>query len=600
MSALDKLKSLRRSRRITKRRLIQLYSALLYNAHLRGFVDGEIFTGLTKNICVPGFNCYSCPGAIGACPLGALQNALASSGHRAPFYVFGILALFGIIAGRTICGWLCPVGLLQELLHKIPTPKIKKSRFTRVLSYAKYLILAYFVVAIPIMHISEGVPVPGFCKYICPVGTLEGAIGLLSNPANEKKLSMLGLIFTRKFVIMVAIFTLAVFCYRVFCRFICPLGAIYGFFSRFALLGVKVDEAKCTGCGLCVSRCEMDVRRVGDHECIQCGRCIGVCPSDAISMKTLAKKPEDSGSSAEPKKPGKLILPIAAAIVLLAALYYGNFSSAASIPEAQTTLDEATGLVCGSEPGMLCPDFSIPEYKTAAGGEVSASGTVTRADLAGKPTVLNFWATWCGGCCRELPDFQRLQEDYGDRVNILAVHSALITDAPEDFIAESGYSFRFALDEEDAVIPSLGGSTMLPQTVILSADGTVVFNETRSMTYEKLLSVILPLLGEEAPELQEEAPAGEQQPATGKAEYVIHVTDGAGKGLPGAKVQVCSALQCVLAETDESGTAVYSGSPYPYEIHILTPPAGYEGTDEIFTMPKEGGEFTVVLAEKSA
>ena len=65
------------------RRLVQLYSALLYNAHLRGFLEGTISTAETKAVCVPGLNCYSCPGAVGACPLGSLQNAMASSGHRA-------------------------------------------------------------------------------------------------------------------------------------------------------------------------------------------------------------------------------------------------------------------------------------------------------------------------------------------------------------------------------------------------------------------------------------------------------------------------------------------------------------------------------------
>ena len=88
----------------TQRRLIQLYSFLLYNAHIKGFITGEIYTGNAKFLCVPGFNCYSCPGAVGACPLGALQNALAASGSRTPIYILGILLLFGITLGRTICG----------------------------------------------------------------------------------------------------------------------------------------------------------------------------------------------------------------------------------------------------------------------------------------------------------------------------------------------------------------------------------------------------------------------------------------------------------------------------------------------------------------
>ena len=269
----------------TTRRLIQVYAALLYNAYVKGFIKGDIYTGGIKNFCVPGFNCYSCPGAIGACPLGALQNALASSDKRAPYYVLGILMLYGLILGRTICGWLCPLGLIQELFYKIPTPKVKKNRFTHALSYLKYVLLAVFVVIIPLAYSLQQYPVPGFCKYICPAGTFEGAMGLLANPVNAGKFSILNILFTRKFVIMVAILLACVFFYRAFCRFLCPLGAIYGLFARVSILGVKVEKSKCTNCGRCVAHCKMDIRHVGDHECIHCASCVDVCPTKAISMR---------------------------------------------------------------------------------------------------------------------------------------------------------------------------------------------------------------------------------------------------------------------------------------------------------------------------
>ncbi len=139
--------------RPSTRRLVQLYSALLHNAHLKGFIDGEIYQGKAKYACVPGLNCYSCPGAAGACPLGALQNALASTGHRAGWYVLGILLLFGVTLGRTVCGWICPFGLIQELLNRIPTFKLRKSRVTRALSWLKYAVLAVFVLAIPLLSL---------------------------------------------------------------------------------------------------------------------------------------------------------------------------------------------------------------------------------------------------------------------------------------------------------------------------------------------------------------------------------------------------------------------------------------------------------------
>ena len=264
----------------SKRRIIQLYSALLYNANIKGFFNGRIYKGPTKNLCVPGLNCYSCPGAVGACPLGSLQNALSASSVRTPTYILGILALFGLMLGRTICGFLCPIGLGQELLYKIKTPKLKKSRVTRVLSYFKYVVLIALVVVVPLAF-----AVPGFCEYICPAGTFEGGLGLLTNPNNEGLLANLGPLFSWKFTLLVLIIVASVFIFRVFCRFLCPLGAIYGFFSRVALLGVKLDKEKCTDCGLCVGVCKMDIKRVGDHECIHCGACISVCPAKAISWK---------------------------------------------------------------------------------------------------------------------------------------------------------------------------------------------------------------------------------------------------------------------------------------------------------------------------
>ena len=262
----------------TKRRIIQLYAALLYNANLKGFINGEIYKGATKHLCVPGMNCYSCPGAVAACPLGSLQTALSASDTRLPAYIFGIIILFGLTLGRTICGWLCPVGLGQELLYKIKTPKVKKSKVTHVFSYFKYVVLIAFVVILPLT-----VAIPAFCEYICPAGTFEGALGLL--PHKEGLLAMLGPLFSWKFTLLIVIAVASIFFFRFFCRFLCPLGAIYGFFCKVAMLGVKLDQSKCTDCGLCVSVCKMDIKKVGDHECIHCGACISVCPAKAIRWK---------------------------------------------------------------------------------------------------------------------------------------------------------------------------------------------------------------------------------------------------------------------------------------------------------------------------
>ena len=356
-----------RRRGLGQRRLVQLYAALLYNANLKGFVKGEIFRGATKVACVPGLNCYSCPGAVGACPLGAIQNALASSGHRAGWYVLGIVLLFGATLGRTICGWLCPMGLVQELLHAIPTPKLRKSPVTRALSYLKYVVLAVFVAAIPLWYgVRRGLPVPAFCKYICPAGILEGAFGLLASPNNAGLLSSLGLLFTRKFVIMLAIGLACVFCYRAFCRFLCPLGAIYGTFNRLALTGVRVDAGRCSRCGACVRHCGMDVRCVGDHECIACGRCMDVCAEGAISLKCgrITLKGPESGVNADPapvierrRRRGRAAWVVALAVLAFALIWINLVSqpkragavSGVNVPAASVGLQAAPAAGSGAD-----------------------------------------------------------------------------------------------------------------------------------------------------------------------------------------------------------------------------------------------------------
>jgi hypothetical protein len=113
---------------LVKRRVIQTLSLLLYNADAGNFRTGAVSKSPLKNVCVPGLNCYSCPGAVASCPLGALQTALAEG--RLPFLAAGLILLSGLTLGRTVCGFLCPFGLLQELLYRIPSPKLPKSAGT--------------------------------------------------------------------------------------------------------------------------------------------------------------------------------------------------------------------------------------------------------------------------------------------------------------------------------------------------------------------------------------------------------------------------------------------------------------------------------------
>ena len=268
-----------------KRIWIQILFFMSTNSYLKGFLEGRIYKGGSKGICVPGLNCYSCPGALGSCPIGALQSVMGSMKYQLSFYIMGTLMLFGTLFGRLICGFLCPFGLVQDLLYKIKSPKRK---LPHILRYVKYIVLIYFVILIPAVFTSKlGIGDPGFCKFICPSGTLLGAVPLLiKNPGLR---SALGLLFTWKTFVLVLILFGSVFIYRVFCRMLCPLGLIYGWFNKISFYGYKVND-NCTSCGRCKSVCKVDidpVKQVNHSECIRCGDCKDVCNVKAIERKKI-------------------------------------------------------------------------------------------------------------------------------------------------------------------------------------------------------------------------------------------------------------------------------------------------------------------------
>lgn len=273
--------------KLTKLRLLfQILYTILTNGYLYGYLNGKIYKGSLKYACVPGLNCYSCPGAIGSCPLGALQAALNEKQIHIPFAVLGFFFVFGSIFGRFVCGWLCPFGLFQDLLHKIPFfHKRKQLPYHKILKYGKYLVLLGLVMIGSSFLFSGFVKVPAFCKYLCPSGTLMGAVPLLS--ANEQLRSQVGGLFYWKLGVLIFLVILSIKIYRPFCQYLCPLGAIYGWFNRFSLVQIHWEEDTCISCLACQKACPVNLapEQISiSAECIRCGKCVDACPCKCINF----------------------------------------------------------------------------------------------------------------------------------------------------------------------------------------------------------------------------------------------------------------------------------------------------------------------------
>ena len=161
------------------RRIVQIIAAVVFNGHFTGFLRGTVYNGSLKKICVPVLNCTSCPGALGSCPLGLIQSSILFGNYQLLLLITGILLFLGGLLGRFICGWLCPFGFVQELLYKLPLPKYRPGRKLVKLNYLKYVVLVLFVFLFPALGLTY-LSGSTFCKFLCPVETLEAYLPLMA------------------------------------------------------------------------------------------------------------------------------------------------------------------------------------------------------------------------------------------------------------------------------------------------------------------------------------------------------------------------------------------------------------------------------------
>jgi polyferredoxin len=272
------------------RRWLQLVFAVLSNGYWGFPLSGTLYQGPLKVLCSPGLNCYSCPAATTFCPIGSLQQlllgvrmSLAAGQLFIGTYVVACMGFLGTLFGRFICGWACPFGLIQEWLHRIPSPVF---RLPQWLGWGRYLVLLLLVIVLPLVWIDEfDIGLPWFCKFLCPAGTLEAGIPMLLLDSDLR--ATVGWLFFNKVALLAIILLASVMSSRPFCRTLCPLGAFYGLFNRISLIRLKFDADACTKCGACHQVCPVEIRvdeTPNSGACIRCLRCTEVCRFGALGL----------------------------------------------------------------------------------------------------------------------------------------------------------------------------------------------------------------------------------------------------------------------------------------------------------------------------
>ncbi|TYB32005.1 MAG: 4Fe-4S binding protein [Candidatus Mcinerneyibacterium aminivorans] len=267
----------------------QIFFAVLLNPLIYNFFKGKIYQGELKQYCLPVLNCYSCPAAVTACPIGSFQHMLSNFKYHFSFWIAGIFGVVGITAGSWFCGHACPFGLFQDLLNKLSN---KNFTMPRILRYIKYPALIFLVILLPLL-----IKKPTFCSYLCPAGTLQAGLTLVwFNSFN------LGFLYFWK-ISLLALFTFSSIAYkRPFCNTSCPIGLVMGWFNKISIYQLEVDNSKCIECDICREVCPADIyiyKNPKNTECVRCNKCIEVCPTNAIKLenKLLYKKGDDYAKS---------------------------------------------------------------------------------------------------------------------------------------------------------------------------------------------------------------------------------------------------------------------------------------------------------------
>jgi polyferredoxin len=205
---------------------------------------------------------------------------------RLLIYPLLIIGFLGILTGRAVCAWACPIGLLQRGTGRVAR-RVKKHPLAKRLGQQKaerYLRYTKYILLIGLVFVTSYL-IGFYFTDICPVGMLTGTIPILIlNPGQFVP----NYFFTVALVILILFLVLIFLVERGWCRYFCPVGALLGPFNKISILYISVVTKDCIQCNVCSDHCPMGIDVPNMHrdpECILCGKCVTACPKKQITFE---------------------------------------------------------------------------------------------------------------------------------------------------------------------------------------------------------------------------------------------------------------------------------------------------------------------------
>lgn len=280
---------------------------------------------------------------------------------------------FTIVLGRFFCGWMCSFGAMGDFIYGVTSifwrkkPRISEP-LDRVFKTFKYIWLAVLILAVWIAGTT-----------VFSASNPWDAFGMLLTIGKKPDFSFVFANLLPAFLLFIGIVVGSVFVRRFFCRYLCPLGAIFAVTSKLRATSIQKPRTSCGKCRICTNNCPMGIPlyktdESKSGECIMCLNCVAACPRKNVTLAV-------SGSRMRPAVAGAM------AVSVMTGIYYaGSFSTnlitehVAAAGTSQTASSSRSGSTSSAESSAASSSVTLPADNSSSSSSAASAVTAKYKD----------------------------------------------------------------------------------------------------------------------------------------------------------------------------------------------------------------------------